>query len=80
MEGFWSITVYDTDRGGYFHPNDQDRYHINGTTAVKNDDGTVTLLFKQTCEASDLNCLRGAVGAVRPGGALLPAPRGDHLR
>ena len=33
---FWSVTVYDTKRGGFFHPNKDDRYHINNTTAVKN--------------------------------------------
>jgi hypothetical protein len=57
VDAFWSITVYDTDRGGHFHPNDDDRYHINNTAAVRNDDGTVTFTFKQDCEVSDLNCL-----------------------
>ena len=57
VDAFWSITVYDTERGGYFHPNAQNRYHINNTSAVKNDDGTVTFTFKQKCEASDRNCL-----------------------
>lgn len=57
VDAFWSITVYDTDRGGYLHPNDDDRYHINNTSAVRNDNGTVTFTFKKYCEASDLNCL-----------------------
>jgi hypothetical protein len=34
-----------------------DRYHFNGTTAVRNADGTVTFRFKQTCEPQDANCL-----------------------
>jgi len=34
----WSVTVYDTTTGR-FHPNDDDCYHINNTTAVKNEDG-----------------------------------------
>ena len=57
VDAFWSITVYDTDRGGFLHPNKDDRYHINDTTAVKNDDGTVTFMFKQECLPSDRNCL-----------------------
>jgi hypothetical protein len=57
VDAFWSVTVYDTDRGGLLHPNDEDRYHINDTLAVRNDDGTVTFTFKQVCEVSDLNCL-----------------------
>jgi hypothetical protein len=55
--GFWSITAYDTERGGFFHPNDDDRYHWNGTTASRNDDGTFTFTFKTDCQTSDLNCL-----------------------
>ncbi len=62
VDAFWSITVYDTDRGGFLHPNDDDRYHINNTAAVRNDDGTVTFTFKQNCEASDLNCLEVPAG------------------
>ncbi len=57
VDAFWSITVYDTDRGGFLHPNDDDRYHINNTLAIRNDDGTVSFTFNQACEASDLNCL-----------------------
>jgi len=57
VDAFWSLTVYDTDRGGFLHPNKYDRYHINNTTAVANDDGTYTFLFKQDCAETDLNCL-----------------------
>jgi len=57
VAGFWSITAYDTERGGFFHPNDDDRYHWNGTTASRNDDGTFTFTFKTDCQTSDLNCL-----------------------
>jgi len=57
VDAFWSLTVYDTERGGFFHPNDDDRYHINNTTAVRNDDGTVTFTFQQDCGSSDVNCL-----------------------
>jgi hypothetical protein len=57
VDAFWSVTVYDTERGGHLHPNTHDRYHINATTAVRNADGTVTFLFKQQCGATDSNCL-----------------------
>lgn len=57
VDGFWSVTVYDTERGGFLHPNAANRYHFNGTTAARNADGTVTFTFKQACEASDTNCL-----------------------
>ncbi len=57
VDAFWSITAYDTKRGGYLHPNEKDLYHINGTTAVANEDGTYTFLFKTTCDSADKNCL-----------------------
>lgn len=62
VDAFWSLTVYDTERGGYFHPNKENKYHINNTTAVKNADGTVTFLFKQKCEPGDVNCLEVPAG------------------
>ena len=62
VDAFWSITVYDTDRGGFFHPNKADRYHINNSGATKNADGTITFTFKQQCQASDLNCLEVPAG------------------
>lgn len=62
VDAFWSITVYDFDRGGFFHPNADDRYHINNTSAIRNDDGTITFLFKVDCETSDANCLEVPVG------------------
>jgi len=57
VDAFWSITVYDSERGGFLHPNDDDRYHINNTSAVKNDDGSVTFLFQRHCGPGDSNCL-----------------------
>jgi len=62
VDAFWSITVYDTGRGGFLHPNKHNLYHINNTAAVKNADGTVTLLFKQSCEETDNNCLEVPAG------------------
>ena len=57
VNGFWSVTAYDTERGGFFHPNPDDRYHYNGTTATPNEDGTYTFTFRTECGGSDLNCL-----------------------
>ena len=57
VNAFWSVTAYDTDRGGFFHPNKDDRYHFNEATAVANSDGTYTFTFKQECQTTDINCL-----------------------
>ena len=54
---FWSVTVYDTDRGGYLHPNKDDRYHINNASAVRNGDGSIIFQFKTECLDGDVNCL-----------------------
>jgi hypothetical protein len=57
VDAFWSVTVYDTERGGYLHANRNDRYHINNAKAVRNEDGTVTFTFKRECGTTDTNCL-----------------------
>jgi len=62
VKAFWSVTVYDTDRGGYLHPNKHNRYHINNTAAEKNDNGTISFIFKQSCGDSDKNCLEVPAG------------------
>ena len=55
---FWSVTVYDTERGGHLHPNAENRYHLNNTTATSTDGGkTYTFLFKTSREEGDVNCL-----------------------
>lgn len=56
VDAFWSVTAYDSDIDRFFD-NPDDRYHFNNTTAVKNDDGTVTFTFSTDCGADDLNCL-----------------------
>ena len=52
VDATWSITVYDSTTGR-LHPNDDDRYHIDNTTAVKNEAGTFTFRFKVKCEDGD---------------------------
>lgn len=43
VDGFWSISVYNA--AGYFEPNAAGVYSVNSVTAVKNDDGAVTVRF-----------------------------------
>ena len=43
VDAFWSISVYNRD--GYFGPNTFDSYSVNSVTAVRDDDGTVTVNF-----------------------------------
>jgi len=62
VNAFWSITVYDSTTGR-LHPNDDNRYHINDTTAVRNEDGTYTFRFKVKCEEGDVNCLEVPAGS-----------------
>lgn len=62
VAAFWSMTIYDTERGGFLHPNEGDNYHINNTTAVKNQNGTITFTFKQSCEGNIKNCLEVPAG------------------
>lgn len=62
VDAFWSVTVYDTERGGYLHPNAGNRYHYNGSTATRNADGTATFTLKRTCSAADGNCLEVPAG------------------
>jgi hypothetical protein len=59
---FWSVTAYDSSTGRFFD-NPVDRYHINNTMAAKNDDGTVSFLFKTQCAETDVNCLFVPEGA-----------------
>jgi hypothetical protein len=61
VNAFWSITVYDSTTGR-LHPNDDDRYHFNNTTAASSQDGTFTFRFKTKCEDGDVNCLEVPAG------------------
>jgi hypothetical protein len=61
VNAFWSETVYDSTTG-LFHPNDHDRYHINNTTAIRNESNTFTFRFKMSCGDADQNCLEVPAG------------------
>ena len=61
MDAFWSVTAYDSTTGR-LHANDKNRYHINNTTAIKDDNGTYTFRFKVSCEDGDQNCLEVPAG------------------
>jgi hypothetical protein len=61
VNAFWSVTAYDSTTGR-LHPNDDNRYHINNTTAVKSEDGSYTFRFKVKCEEGDVNCLEVPAG------------------
>ncbi len=54
VDGFWSISVYGAN--GYFHVNDQNTYNINGTTAKKDADGSITIQFGG-CDGKAPNCI-----------------------
>ena len=54
VDGFWSLTVYDSD--GYLQPNPYDAYSVNSTTARKNPDGSVSVQFGG-CDGKIPNCL-----------------------
>ncbi|MFC5578010.1 DUF1254 domain-containing protein [Lysobacter niabensis] len=54
VDAFWSVSVYGPD--GYFHKNDLDAYSINGVTAKKAADGSVTIQFGG-CDGKVPNCL-----------------------
>ncbi len=62
VDAFWSVTIYDTERGGHFHPNKKDQYHINNTSAARNADGTFTFTFKTECNEGDINCIEVPAG------------------
>ncbi|WMT77986.1 DUF1254 domain-containing protein [Bradyrhizobium sp. Ash2021] len=54
VDGFWSVTVYDGE--GYLHPNPYNTYAVNGITAKKAPDGSVTIQFGG-CDGKIPNCL-----------------------
>jgi hypothetical protein len=53
VDAFWSISLYDA--AGFFEENDRGAYNVNSVTAVRNDDGTVTVNFGGGTDR--VNCL-----------------------
>jgi hypothetical protein len=54
VDGFWSVTVYNSD--GYFYPNPYNAYSVSSVTANKREDGSVTIQFGG-CDGAVINCL-----------------------
>jgi hypothetical protein len=54
VDGFWSLTVYNSE--GYLQPNQDNAYSVNGLTAKKGPDGSVTIQFG-ACHEKVQNCL-----------------------
>ena len=54
VDGFWSITVYDSE--GRFQKNPYDAYSLNNITAKKSADGSVSVQFGG-CDGKIPNCL-----------------------
>lgn len=54
VDGFWSITVYDSE--GYFRPNPYNAYSLNSITAKKSPDGLIRIQFGG-CDGANPNCL-----------------------
>jgi hypothetical protein len=54
VDGFWSISLYNA--AGYFEPNDRGAYSVNNLTAVRDEDGSVTVHFGG-CGDGRPNCL-----------------------
>ncbi|MFA3921036.1 DUF1254 domain-containing protein [Ruegeria hyattellae] len=59
VDGFASITIYNAD--GYMEPNELNSYSFNSVTAVRNDDGSVTV-NAGGCDDGRPNCIPITVG------------------
>jgi hypothetical protein len=87
VDSFWSISVYNAD--GYFEPNEAGACSVNGITAARNSDGSVTVIFGGDGDAS-LNSLPITAGwnylvrlyRPRPGNQLrcVDVPRNLRIR
>lgn len=51
VDAFWSVSVYDAK--GFFVPNPQGLYSLNSVTAVRDDDGAVTVRFAPQGDLGD---------------------------
>ncbi len=63
VDAFWSVSVYNAD--GFFEPNDRGVYSVNSITAVKDDDGSVTVRFGSGDAPNTIPIVEGWNYAVR---------------
>ena len=63
VDAFWSISVYNAV--GYFEPDDRGVVSVNGVTAARNDDGSVTIHFGDGDEPNAIGIMDGWNYAVR---------------
>jgi len=68
VNGFWSITMYEIDRGWWFVPNPLNKFTVSPRNNLKNNaDGSLTLYFQTESPGSDKEA------------NWLPAPKGDFI-
>ena len=68
VEGFWSITMYQVDRGWWFVPNALNRFNVSPRDKLKtNKDGSLTLYFQPESPGKDKES------------NWLPTPKGEFV-
>lgn len=68
VNGFWSITMYEIDKGWWFVPNKLNKFTVSPrNNLVANEDGSVTLYFQTESPGADKEA------------NWLPAPEGDFI-
>jgi hypothetical protein len=68
VNGFWSITMYEIDKGWWFVPNAINKFTVSTRNDLKyNEDGSVTLYFQNESPGNDKEA------------NWLPAPKGDFI-
>lgn len=68
VNGFWSITMYEIDKGWWFVPNALNKFTVSPRNELKyNDDGSLTLYFQNESPGKDKEA------------NWLPAPKGDFI-
>jgi hypothetical protein len=72
VDGFWSITMYEIDKGWWFVPNALNKFTVSPrNNLVPNEDGSVTLYFQNESPGKD----KEANWLPAPKGAFLPMLR-----
>ena len=68
VDGFWSITMYEIDKGWWFVPNALNKFTVSPRNNLKpNADGSLTLYFQHDSPGNDKEA------------NWLPAPQGDFI-